>query len=111
MLQFQVDIDISQLSKLVKKIDGASARVRRRLFDTLEVDLNLARADMIQTYLSGAETTATTLARRSGNLVGSWRVTMKEQADSFEGRLHQDQRFKSARYAPVHEFGATITAK
>jgi hypothetical protein len=111
MLQFTLEVDVSQLAKLAKKIDGTSERIRRRLFDVLETDLNLARADMIQTYLSGSATTPTSLARRSGNLMNSWRVIMKESAQGFEGRLFQDQRFKSATYGPVHEFGATITAR
>jgi len=111
MLRFEMEIDLTQLKKLTKKVDGISDRMKNRLFDVVEVDLNLARADMIQTYLSNSETTSRGLARRSGNLIASWRVTMKERAADFEGKLFQDERYRSKIYAPVHEYGATITAK
>lgn len=112
MLAFELKVNLSQLAKLAKKIDGTSARVFGRLRDVVEVDLNLARADMISTYLSNANTTPTGLARRSGNLIRSWRVTMEDKSPgTFEGRMAQDQRFASAVYGPVQEFGATIRAK
>lgn len=111
MLQFEVDVDLDQLAKLAKKIDGSAQRVRRSLMRIVDNDLSLARADMVRTYLSASRTTPTQLARRTGDLIRSWRVSMSETADTFEGRLAQDQRFRARVYGPTHEYGATIRAK
>jgi hypothetical protein len=77
----------------------------------MKTDLERARVDMVGTYMSGADVSPISLARRTGNLVESWKVRIEETADTATGQLRQDQRFRSRAYAKTHEYGKVINAR
>ena len=89
-------------ARLLRIERGISAEIREVMLTTLEQ----AHTWMIENALTGG-TTPTRLKMRTGNLIGSLRVRVaSEPGGVIRGELTQDQRYRSARYLPVHEFGA-----
>lgn len=107
-LELGVTTDLRKLTAISRRLAAIPMVVRRAAKFALQDVLGEALRYMVRTYLSGQRTTRTTLAKRSGRLIRSFRWAVKTTPSSAEGRLYQLRNTRASVYGPVHEFGATI---
>jgi len=82
--------------------------IRQAFRNELTVGFEQAHTWMVENTLTGG-TTPMRLKVFTGNFVASLRVRITEEPGGIvRGELAQDQRYRSAVYGPIHEFGGVI---
>ena len=101
------DFDAREADALDRFLRDLPTLIKQEMATDLGVLLDQAKSWMIVHRLTGG-TTPTRLKIGTGNLIASWRTRVRFVGGELIAELRQDQRYRSAVYGPVHEYGATI---